>query len=181
MKLTKQRGRVHVLGHDVPHDGGVMAFDIVLSRVTDPIHLVPHLFAEIDPGLQARLQPGDLIVAGRNFLAGKAHNAGIIAMKALGMAILCESMPVRAYQGVVALAMPALTQCVGISSALQSGDEVEVDFLTGEVVKLATGERLRYPPIPPEIQAMIENGGMRGMLEQYLREHPELGAAPAST
>ena len=56
MKLTKQRGRVHVLGHDVPHDGGVMAFDIVLSRVTDPIHLVPHLFAEIDPGLQARIQ-----------------------------------------------------------------------------------------------------------------------------
>ncbi|MDX3907174.1 MAG: hypothetical protein QHC78_15910 [Pigmentiphaga sp.] len=170
----KQRGTAHVLGHDVPHDGAVMAFDIVLSRTTDPEELIPRLFAELDPTLIGRIRPGDLIVAGRNFLAGKAHNAGIIAMKALGLGILCESMSVRAFQGVVALAVPALTQCSGITGFVSDGDEIEVDYASGEVRRCASGEVSYYPPLPCEIRTMIQNGGMRGALEAHLRAHPEL-------
>jgi 3-isopropylmalate/(R)-2-methylmalate dehydratase small subunit len=176
----KKRGRVHRLGDNVPHDAGVMAFDIVLSRTTDPQELIPHLFAEIDPLLAQRIRPGDLIVAGRNFLAGKAHNAGLIAMKALDMGILCESMPVRAFQGVVAFALPALIQCEGISAFVADGDELEVDFERGTVTRVATGETMSYGPMAPDIRKMMELGGMTGMLASHLKNHPELGQPLAS-
>jgi len=169
-----KRGRAHVLGDNVPHDAGVMAFDIVLSRTTDPQQLIPHLFAEIDPALAQRIKPGDFIVAGTNFLAGKAHNAGIIAMKALDMGILCASMPVRAFQGVVAQAVPALVQCEAITEFVADGDELEVDFQTGLVCNLTGGATRQYGALAPEIRRMIEAGGMRGMLAAHLEAHPEL-------
>ncbi|MBV7482965.1 hypothetical protein [Bordetella sp. BOR01] len=169
-----QRGTAHVLGHDVPHDGAVMAFDIVLSRTSDPKELIPRLFAELDPTLAGRIQPGDLIVAGRNFLSGKAHNAGIIAMKALGLGILCESMSIRAFQGVVAQAVPVLAACEGISGFLQDGMPIEVDFANGLVTRLDTADSRHYAGMPPEIRQMVQNGGMRGALAAHLRAHPEL-------
>ncbi len=171
----KRRGRAHVLGHDVPHDGGVMAFDIVLAREMDPEKIIPQLFAEVDAGLAARLRPGDIIVAGRNFLAGKAHNTGLLGMKALGMSILCESMSMRAYQGVVSLALPVLAACQGLLEQVSDGDEIEVDFIAGRVENLGTGQVLQVPPLAPEVRAIIENDGMAGLLRAHLREHPELG------
>lgn len=173
-------GRAHVLGNNIPHDGGVMSFDAVLARITDPQELIPRLFAQVDPALAARINPGDFIVAGTNFLAGKAHNNGLIAMKALGLRILCESMGVRAFQGVVGLALPCLTSCVGVTSLVADGDEIEVDFLSGQVRNLSKGTQAAYPGLPAGVKDMIEAGGMLGLLTSHLKNHPELGVAPAA-
>jgi 3-isopropylmalate/(R)-2-methylmalate dehydratase small subunit len=173
-------GRAHVLGDNVPHDGGVIAFDAVLSRTTDPQLLIPRLFAEVDPGLAARIRPGDFIVAGRNFLAGKAHNNGLIAMKALGLRILCESMGTRAFQGVVALAIPCLCACPGITGLVADGDEIRADLLSGEVRNLTQGTQARYAGVAAGVRNMVEQGGLRGLLEAHLRNHPELAVAPTS-
>lgn len=173
-------GRAHVLGNNIPHDGGVMSFDAVLARTTDPQELIPRLFAQVDPALAARIAPGDFIVAGSNFLAGKAHNNGLLAMKALGLRILCESMGVRAFQGVVGLALPCLNHCVGVTSLVADGDAIEVDFLTGLVRNLSKKSEASYGGLPEGVKKMIEEGGMLGLLTSHLKSHPELGVAPAS-
>ncbi|OWT62076.1 3-isopropylmalate dehydratase small subunit [Candidimonas nitroreducens] len=169
----KTRGRCHVLGDDIPHDGAVMPFDLVTAKVRDPELLISHLFEAVDPGLRARLQPGDFIVAGRNFLCGKAHNQGLIALKALQIRILCESMPFRSFRGAIGLALPCLVGCTGITGFLKDGDEIEADLETGEVIRLAAGESKNYPPISPTVKAIVEEGGMRGMLAKWLEDHPE--------
>ncbi|CAN5728404.1 Isopropylmalate/citramalate isomerase small subunit [soil metagenome] len=174
----KTRARCHVLGHDVLHDGGVMRFDYVTGRVTDPAVLIPELFKEIDPTLISRVKAGDYIVAGRNFFAGKAHNNGMIAMKALGLRVLCESMPFRSFRAAIGAALPCLVQCQGILEYVHDGDEIEADFETGEVKNITTGESRTYPPMAPDIKAMLDEGGMKGLLSKWLTEHPEL-ATPA--
>lgn len=168
------RGRAHVLGDDVPHDGGVIAFDLVTARITDPEKIIPHLFAQIDPELIHDIQPGDIIVGGKNFLAGKAHNTGLIGMKFLQLTILCESMGVRAFQGVVATAIPCLTYCHGIRQFVKNGDELEVNFLTGQVSNLSQKTTITFQGVDPGVQKMIEKDGLKGMLKEYLEEHPEL-------
>jgi 3-isopropylmalate/(R)-2-methylmalate dehydratase small subunit len=170
----KTTGHAHVLGDDILHDGGVIRFDFVTGRVTDPEILIPQLFAEIDPTLIQRIKPGDFIVAGRNFLAGKAHNNGLIAMKALGLRILCESMPFRSFRAVTALALPAMTQCAGVRDLVADGDEIEADFATGLVKNLSRGTEGQFTPVARDIQVMLEEGGMRGMLAAHLSRHPEL-------
>lgn len=168
------RGRAHVLGYDVPHDGGVINFEMVISRVTEPELLVPKLFFELDPTLVHRLQPGDFIVAGRNFLSGKAHNNGLIGIKALNLRVLCESMPLRAFQGAVGLALPCLTHCAGITTWVKDGDELEVNMLTGSVNNLSKGETRCFPSLPPAVVDLIEQDGTQGLLQRHLRDHPEL-------
>jgi 3-isopropylmalate/(R)-2-methylmalate dehydratase small subunit len=76
----------------------VIRFDLVTARVQDPAQLIPHLFDEIDSTLKERVKPGEFNVAGKNFFSGKAHNQGMIAMKALGLRVLCESMPFRSFR-----------------------------------------------------------------------------------
>ncbi len=175
----KTRGKAHVLGDNVPHDGGIIRFDLVTARIQDPAQLIPYLFDEIDPTLKERVRPGDFIVAGQNFFSGKAHNQGMIAMKALGLRVLCESMPFRSFRAATGVALPCLIHCKGISRLVSTGDEIEADFATGTVSNLTTGASETYPPIPAEIKAIIEEGGMRGMLAAWLRDHPEL-AQPAA-
>lgn len=171
----KTRGNCHVLGDNVPHDGGVIRFDLVTARVQDPSQLIPHLFDEVDPTLKERLKSGDFIVAGKNFFCGKAHNQGMIAMKALGLRVLCESMPFRSFRAATGVALPCLIHCEGITEWIKTGDEIEVDFNAGAVKNLKTERSESYPAIPPEIKAILEEGGMRGMLSGWLRDHPELG------
>ena len=173
----KTRGKAHVLGDNVPHDGGVIRFDLVTARVQDPAQLIPHLFDEIDPTLKERVKPGDFIVAGKNFFCGKAHNQGMIAMKALGLRVLCESMPFRSFRAATGVALPCMIHCEGITGWIANGDEIEADFASGFVTNLKSGRSAQYPGIPPAIKSIIEEGGMRGMLAAWLRDHPELATA----
>jgi 3-isopropylmalate/(R)-2-methylmalate dehydratase small subunit len=174
----KTRGTAHVLRDNVPHDGGIIRFDLVTARVQDPAQLIPHPFDEIDPTLKQRVKPGDFIIAGKNFFCGKAHNQGMIAMKALGLRVLCESMPFRSFRAATGVALPCLIHCEGVTGFISDGDEIEADFDTGVVINLKSGQSRRYPSIPLEIKSILAEGGMRGMLAAWLRDHPELGQAP---
>ena len=164
-----------MLGDNIPHDGGVISFDNVIGRVTDPAVLTPLLFREIDPELARRIQPGDFIVAGKNFLTGKAHNNGLYAFKALDVGILCESMGVRAYQGVYNLPVLCLKDCEGISRVIRNGDELRVNYQSGEVQNLTTGKAFSYPALPQGVQKIVQQGGVMGMLAEHLKNNPHLG------
>ena len=176
----KTRGIAHVLGDNVPHDGGVIRFDLVTARVQEPAQLIPHLFDEIDPTLKERVKPGDFIVAGKNFFCGKAHNQGMIAMRALGLRVLCESMPFRSFRAATGVALPCLVHCEGITGFIKNGDHIEADFESGLVINLGNAQSQQYPPVPREIKTILEEGGMRGMLSAWLRDHPDLGHAPTA-
>ncbi|MGZ8267925.1 MAG: hypothetical protein ACXW20_10200, partial [Burkholderiales bacterium] len=56
------RGRCYKLGHDVQHVGGVIPAWVVTGRYFEPNDIVPHLFAETDPGFHERCKAGDIIV-----------------------------------------------------------------------------------------------------------------------
>ena len=152
----------------------MMGFKQIIERQTDPAVLLPRLFAMIDPGFAERVEPGDFVVAGRRFGSGKAHTTAYIAMDALNMRILCESTFERVIRGAVNLGVPIMGRCAGIAATLRTGDRIEVDMSTGEVTNLATGETVAYPPVPPGLRQVLEDGGRKGFLQKWLASHPEL-------
>ena len=175
------RGRAHVLGHDLPHDGGIMPVAIVSARLAEPAELIPHLFRDIDPGLAGRLKPGDFIVAGRNFGAGKPHTSGYLALASLGLRVLCESAPSAVVRATLNLGLPLMHRCAGIAGLVSDGDEIEVDCATGRVENLTRPAVHRFEPISEEARRMLEQGGLNGLLARWLAAHPELAmpyAAP---
>jgi 3-isopropylmalate/(R)-2-methylmalate dehydratase small subunit len=170
----RTRATAHRLGDDVEHDGGIMTRAMVSGRVTDPDQLVPHLFEDLDPGFMSKVRPGDFIVAGRNFGCGKPHTNGYIALQALGIRVLCESTPANVARATMNLGLACLSRCAGITAVVNDGDDIEVDFVTGVLINHTTGTEHRYPPMSAHERMMIEQGGMKGYLRQYLADHPEL-------
>lgn len=175
-KPLKKQGICHVFGDAVPLDEGVMAFKFAVERVTDPAVLIPHLFEQVDPGFSRRVRPGDVIVAGKNFACGKPHIQGFLAMDALGLGIICVSMPHKSLRRAVATGVPVLTGAGPVAEFAHSGDEIEVDFETGGLRNLSTGVVRQLAPMPTILQDIVAHAGAAGSLRAWLAAHPELAA-----
>jgi 3-isopropylmalate/(R)-2-methylmalate dehydratase small subunit len=172
------RGRCYKLGDDVPHPGGVIPASFITAREMDPAVLVPHLFEETDPGFSSRSRPGDIIVTGRNFGMGVKGN-GYVAMQALGLGLLCESMSVQAYRAAISTGLRVLTNCDGLTSLCESGDDLEIDFLTGRFSNHTRGAQRVFTPVPDELRDLMARGGNAGWLKHWWQEQNVAQAANA--
>lgn len=167
-----RRGRCHVFGDDVPLDEGLIPFDMAIRRIDDPAILVPELFRQIDPGFHDRVQPGDIIVAGRNFCCGKPHLQGFIAMASLGLSVICTSMPYKAMRGAVSKGVPVMTGVHMQAFAFRTGDDVDVDYMGGTVTNVSQTVSLTGEPLSATLIDIVAEGGTRGQLREWLRSHP---------
>jgi 3-isopropylmalate/(R)-2-methylmalate dehydratase small subunit len=168
-----RRGRCHVLGDEVSLDGGIIPQRFAAQRITEPRELIPHIFGALDPGLAQRIKPGDIVLAGRNFACGKPRLQGFIAMAALDLAIVCESMPYRMWRRAVARGLPVIVGAPPPTNLAQLGDELEIDFSTGALRNLTRQTRQALPPMPPILRDIVAGGGMQAALKSWLAAHPE--------
>jgi 3-isopropylmalate/(R)-2-methylmalate dehydratase small subunit len=169
------RGRCLKLGHDVPHANGIVPLRLITARETDPAKITPHLFEQIAPKFAGECQPGDIVVAGRRFGMGPKV-PGYIAMRALGLGLLCESMPVQAYRGAIGEGLRVLSPCPGVLDACETGDLLKVDFSTGEFTNQTRGLTRTFAPLPPELQELVMHGGTAGWLVEWAKANQPASA-----
>ena len=160
------QGRCYKLGHDVAHGGGVIPARFITARETDPAVLVPHLFEQTDPGFSTRCQAGDIIVTGRNFGMGQ-KGTGYIAMQALGLGLLCESMSVQAHRAAIAEGLRVLPKCPSILELCETGDMLEVDFGSGRFVNKTRDLERALSPSPEALRDLVSHGGTAGCLANW--------------
>ena len=168
------KGRCYKLGHDVAHPGGVVPNRIIIGRHFDPHDIIPHLFEETDPGFHTRCQPGDIIVAGRNFGMGPKMN-GYIAMQALGLGLVCESMPFLGYRAAIGCGLKVMSDCASVLDICDTGDELEVDFRNGFFINHTRDIRREYPPIPDGLLEVVALGGNTGWLKKWWSDQNNKG------
>src|SRR5690606_12298641 len=161
-------GRCHVFGDDVPLDDGLIPFEMAIGRVDAPEQLTPELFKMIDPTFPQRVQPGDIVIAGRNSACANQHFQGFIALPSWNMSIICESIPYKSLRGAISKCVPVLSGVHIEKDQFVSGDEVEVDFGTGEILNLTRNLSLTAPPLSSELLKIIQQGGPEGMLRRWL-------------
>ena len=162
------RGRAWVFGDDMPNDGGLMALRFVREQQYDPAILAAHCFAEVDPEFARRVKPGDLVVAGRNFGYGNAHIQGFLGLKGLGVGLLAESMSRGAFRAAINAGLPLTVPVPGLRDAVQSGDELEVDFIAGRIKNVSRGVDLQAEPLPAVLREIIGAGGGIAHMQQRL-------------
>ncbi|QHE87860.1 3-isopropylmalate dehydratase [Hydrogenophaga sp. BPS33] len=177
MNHFQKTGFCHVFGDDLPLDEGLIPFQMAIERIDDPALLVPELLRAVSPSFAARVQQGDILVAGRRFACGKPHFQGFIAMAALGMSALCESIPYKSLRGAISKGVPVLSQVRNDHGQFRDGDRVTIDFMTGEVTNHSQGTAQRVAALPPVLTDIVMRGGSRGFLADWLREHPQAATA----
>jgi 3-isopropylmalate/(R)-2-methylmalate dehydratase small subunit len=160
---VRVRGRVWRFGDDVDTDAMAPWATIAL-----PFEERRSTVLRVRPEFAEQVQPGDLIVAGRNFGCGSSREQAPENLKGLGVAgVLAESFGRIYFRNCVALAFPNLA-CPGVHAACQDGDDVEFDVATGEVVNHTRGTRLEAPPWSPDMLAVLQQGGLLEVLRERL-------------
>ena len=163
------RGKCYKLGDDVAHADGVIPARFITNRETSAEVMIPHLFEMTDPGFHTRCRPGDIIVTGRNFGVGPKSN-GYIAMQALELGLLCESIPNQSYRGAVNTGLRILGSCEGVTTMCDHGDDIEVNFYTGQFTNHTRNTAHRFAGVPEAIRELIEKGGNDGWLKGWWQE-----------
>ena len=158
----KIQGKVHKYGDHVDTDVIIPARYL---NTADPKELAAHCMEDINKDFVKNVQPGDILVAGVNFGCGSSREHAPIAIKASGIAcVIAENFARIFYRNSLNIGLPIL-ECPAASKAIQNGDEVAVDFDTGVIENLATGETYQAEPFPPFIQNIIQKGGLLASLK----------------
>lgn len=126
--------------------------------------LAAHCMEDIDKEFVNKVKSGDIIVAGKNFGCGSSREHAPIAIKASG--ISCVIAPTFArifYRNAINIGL-AILECPEAASAIQDGDEVAVDFDTGVITDVTSGQTFQAQPFPPFIQNIIQKGGLLNSL-----------------
>lgn len=127
-----------------------------------------HCLESVDPRFAAEAQPGDVVVAGSNFGAGSSREQAPAALRHLGIAaLIATSFAGIFYRNALNLGLPAVT-CAH-SGRIRAGDELDIDFESGRIRNLTSGETLACEPIPPHLMDMVRDGGLLPHLEKRLR------------
>lgn len=117
------------------------------------------------PGWVDLVQPGDILLGGRNFGMGSSRPAAR-SLKNLGLACLvAHSVNGLFFRNCVNFAFPAL-ECPGVFDAFAEGDVAEVDF-EAAMVRNATRDRtLQARALPRELLDLVKAGGIYPLLEK---------------
>ena len=177
--LIKQ-GRVWLFPESIAIDGELLPHLYVRQRLTDPQELAKHVFERIAPDFARDVRPGDLVVAGWRFGHGNPHAQGFRGLAGAGIGLLTEWMPRGAYRCCVVAGVPFLPYCRGICTQVSHGDELQVDFRTGEVRNMTRRVTLRYEPLSDLLLENIEAGGTMAHLARQLNRAGGAEALPTA-
>ncbi len=157
-----RKGKAHKYGDNVDTDVIIPARHL---NTSEPAELAAHCMEDIDAAFAGRARPGDIIAAGRNFGCGSSREHAPLAIKASGVAcVVAESFARIFYRNALNIGLPIL-ECPAAARAISSGDEVSVDFETGEIVDETTGQTFKAEPFPPFMLDLIAAGGLAAYLK----------------
>lgn len=127
--------------------------------------LKKHVFDDIAPDFYKRVSKGDIIVGGRNFGLGSSREHAPLIIKMAGIdAIVAPSFARIFYRNAINVGLAAVICEV---DAIGEGDELEVRLDEGRLVDITTGDVKVFPPLPPIMRAILNEGG----LDHYIKQH----------
>jgi len=152
---SKITGRVWKYGNDVNTD--VIFPGKYTYSLTDPAEMAQHALEDLDPAFVANVQPGDIIVAGKNWGCGSSREQAVVCLKEIGVgAIVARSFARIYFRNAINHALPIVT--CDVVDGVKSGEEITIDFAAG-IVTTPRGE-VTFPPFSPEVLEILEDGGL---------------------
>ena len=151
------RGTVHKYGADVNTD---LIIPARYLNISEPRELAGHCMEDIDLAFVSRVKRGDIMVAATNFGCGSSREHAPLAIKASGIScVVAESFARIFYRNAINVALPIL-ECPSAAREAESGDLMEVELASGEIVNVTKGSRHRAAPYPEFLLELMADGGL---------------------
>jgi 3-isopropylmalate/(R)-2-methylmalate dehydratase small subunit len=136
----------------------------------DPNDLAKHAMEGLDSDFPAKAKKGIVVVGGKNFGCGSSREQAPLALKYSGVkCVLAESFARIFFRNAINIGLPVI-ECMGISAAVDNGDELTVDFEAGTIQDVTNGKSFQVAKLPPFILEILADGG----LIEYLRREMKI-------
>ncbi|MCD8240990.1 MAG: 3-isopropylmalate dehydratase [Lachnospiraceae bacterium] len=147
-------GRVWVLGDDIDTDIIIPTEYLALKTVQD---MVPYAFSPLRPELTAQIQPGDVIVAGKNFGCGSSREQAPEIIKALGVrCVIARSFARIFFRNAINNGL-LLIENPDLRGEVTEGDTIEVSV--GEKI-ICKGKEFPIASLPQNLMDILNAGGL---------------------
>ena len=132
----------------------------------DMKELASHCMEDIDKEFAQKVEEGDIIVANKNFGCGSSREHAPLSIKAAGIScVIAETFARIFYRNAINIGLPII-ECKEAAQAIKAGDEVEVDFDSGVITDITTGEKYKGQSFPPFMQKIIDCEGLVNYINQ---------------
>ncbi|MBQ1688865.1 MAG: 3-isopropylmalate dehydratase [Lachnospiraceae bacterium] len=152
--MEKFSGKVWVLGDDIDTDIIIPTEYLALETVND---MAPYAFSPLRPELAGQIQPGDIIVAGKNFGCGSSREQAPEIIKALGVkCVIAKSFARIFFRNSINNGL-LLIENGELADVAKEGDTVAVSL--NEAI---TYQGKEYPiaALPDNLMDIINAGGL---------------------
>ena len=157
------RGRVFKYGDNVDTDVIIPARYL---NTQDAKELAMHAMEDIDADYVKKVQPGDIMVGGWNFGCGSSREHAPLVIKTSGASVVIAKSFARIfYRNAINIGLPIM-ECEAAADAISAGDRVSVDFDSGEIRDLTTGQVFQAAPYPEFLQKIIAAGGLMNSIKE---------------
>jgi 3-isopropylmalate/(R)-2-methylmalate dehydratase small subunit len=136
----------------------------------DPYDLAEHALEGLDPDFPNKAKKGVIVVGGKNFGCGSSREQAPLALKYSGVkCVIAESFARIFFRNAINIGLPVI-ECKGISSTVDNGDKLIVDFEEGTIQNLSKGKSFQVAKLPPFILKILLDGGLIENLRRRLKK-----------
>ncbi|WP_094227105.1 3-isopropylmalate dehydratase small subunit [Methanolobus psychrotolerans] len=149
-------GRVWKFGDDVDTDAVIPGRYLIMNT---PRELAAHAFEGVRPEFPKEVKEGDIIVAGNNFGCGSSREHAPIALKGTKIScVIAKSFARIFFRNSINIGV-ALLECPD-TDRIDDGDELSVDFASGEITNVTKNEKYQATPLPDFVRGIMDAGGL---------------------
>ena len=126
--------------------------------------LAKHCMEDIDKEFIHKVQPGDIIVAEKNFGCGSSREHAPLAIKCAGVScVIAETFARIFYRNAINIGLPVIV-CKDLPDAVSTGDEMDLSLTEG--VAKANGKTYSCTKLPAYMQQILSQGGLIASLNK---------------
>src|ERR1700749_2754049 len=154
-------GRCWKFGDNIPTD--VLTPPPVMFKT--PKGMAAFVLETVTPEFPKQVQPGDILVAGRNFGCSSGRALAAKALQATGIgAVVAELFSRTFYRNGHEIGLPLL-EAPGVHALVNDGDRLRVDIRAGTLENLTSGKSLQSKAPSAFLLEMLEAGGLIPLLK----------------
>ena len=152
--MAQYTGKVWVLGDDIDTDIIIPTEYLALKTIED---MKQYGFSPLRPELAGQIQPGDIIVAGKNFGCGSSREQAPEVIKALSIPCIIAKSFARIFyrnalnNGLLLLEQPELHDVVKEGDTITVTVNEDVDY---------NGKKYPIASLPENLMSIIQAGGL---------------------
>lgn len=159
----KAHGKARMIGDNLNTD---QLYPTRYVNTSDPREMAKHCMEDYDKTFIDRIEPGDIITAGKNFGCGSSREHAPRSIKAAGIScVIAKGFSRIFYRNAINIGLP-IVMCAEAVEEASEGDELTVDFDDGIITNERIKKIYRVPQYPEFLQEIIQCGGLMAKIDK---------------